>query len=64
MEEDWKMNKRIRLNAGVHLVELEQTVGVLAGLEEVGFLVGIVDLAAALGAFAVHQDNFVIYKAF
>ena len=33
---------------GVLLVELEQTVGVLAGLEEVGFLVGIVDLAAAL----------------
>ena len=40
---------------GVLLVELEQTVGVLAGLEEVGFLVGVVDLAAALGAFAVHQ---------
>ena len=40
---------------GVLLVELQQAVGVLAGLEEVGFLVGIVDLAAALGAFAVHQ---------
>ena len=40
---------------GVLLVELEQTVGVLAGLEEVGLLVGLVDLAAALGALAVHQ---------
>ena len=40
---------------GVLLIELEQTVSILAGLEEVGFLVGIVDLAATLGAFAVHQ---------
>ena len=40
---------------GVLLVELQQAVGVLAGLEEVGFLVGIVDLAAAVRAFAVHQ---------
>ncbi len=40
---------------GVLLVELEQAVGVLAGLEEVSFLVGVVDLTAALGALAVHQ---------
>ena len=40
---------------GVLLVELEQTVGILAGLEEVGFLVGVVDLAAAVGALAVNE---------
>ena len=40
---------------GVLLVQLEQAVGVLAGAEEVGFLVGVVDLAAAVGALAVHQ---------
>ena len=40
---------------GVLLVELQQAVGVLAGLEEVGFLVGVVHLAAAVGALAVHQ---------
>ena len=40
---------------GVLLVELQQAVGVLAGLEEVGFLVGIVDFAAAVRALAVHQ---------
>ena len=39
----------------VLLVELQQAVRVLAGLEEVGFLVGIVDLTAAVGALAVHQ---------
>ena len=40
---------------GVLLVELQQAVGVLAGLEEVGLLVGIVNLAAAVRALAVHQ---------
>ena len=40
---------------GVLLVELQQAVSVLAGLEEVGFLVGIVDFAAAVRALAVHQ---------
>ena len=40
---------------GVLLIKLQQAVGVLAGLEEVGFLVGIVDLAAAVRALAVHQ---------
>jgi hypothetical protein len=40
---------------GVLLVELQQAVGVLAGLEEIGFLVGIVDLTAAVGALAVHE---------
>ena len=40
---------------GVLLVELQQAVSVLAGLEEVGLLVGIVDLAAAVRALAVHQ---------
>ena len=40
---------------GVLLVELQQAVGILAGLEEIGFLVGIVDLTAAVGALAVHE---------
>ena len=40
---------------GVLLVELQQAVGILAGLEEVGFLVCVVHFAAAVGALAVHQ---------
>ena len=40
---------------GVLLVELQQAVSILAGLEEIGFLVGIVDLTAAVRALAVHQ---------
>ena len=40
---------------GVLLVELQQAVGVLAGLEEVGLFVGIVHLAAAVRALAIHQ---------
>ncbi len=40
---------------GILLVVLQQAVGILAGLEEVGLLVGIIDLAAAVGALAVHQ---------
>ena len=38
---------------GVLLIILKQPVGVLAGLEEVGFLLGLVDRAAAVGAAAV-----------
>src|SRR5699024_11200988 len=38
---------------GVVLIPLQQPVGVLAGLEEVGFLLGLVDRAAAVGAAAV-----------
>ena len=40
---------------GVLLVELQQAVGILAGLEEVGFLVCVVHFAAAIGTLAVHQ---------
>ena len=40
---------------GILLVVLQQAVGILAGLEEVSLLVGIIDLAAAVGALAVHQ---------
>ena len=40
---------------GVLLVELQQAVSILAGLEEVGFLVCVVHFAAAVRALAVHQ---------
>ena len=39
----------------VLLIPLQQTVGVLAGLEEVGFLLGLVHIAAAVGALSVLQ---------
>src|SRR5699024_4549703 len=40
---------------GVLLIILKQPVGVLAGLEEVGFLLGLIHRAAAVGAAAVLQ---------